>query len=175
MHVDHDSAIRFALSPKAAAAASTEVECFRHQRADLDCDQTTQRNGNPSGTNTANCPWGNRGRSRSRLGTSGDSLWLIRPDFTDRKVLFGCATFNIARTPILMADSGSTAKFALGPSLACRSERINARFVTPSPISSPPRSLAAAAPPHVAPAALQLQHGWHSGRLRLGTIKPGWS
>ena len=102
-------------------------------------------------------------------------LWIIRPDLTDRKVLFGCATFNVARTPILMADSGSTAKFALGPSLACRSERINARFVTPSPISSPPRSLAAAAPPHVAPAALQLQHGWHSGRLRLGTIKPGWS
>ena len=86
-------------------------------------------------------------------------LWVIRPDFTDEKVLFGCGTFCVARTPIPMADPASAAKFVLGRSLACCSELNKSPLLMQIHISSQLRSPAAAAPPHVALAALQLQHG----------------
>ena len=82
-------------------------------------------------------------------------LWVIRPDFTDEKVLFGCGTFCVARTPIPMADPASAAKFVLGRSLACCSELNKSPLLMQIHISSQLRSPAAAAPPHVALAALQ--------------------
>ena len=82
MRVDHESAVRFALPPIAAAAVFTEVGCFRRQCADLDCDQTTQRNGNRIVSSKGSALVTSRGvlnRAWGRQGTQNNPLRFHRP------------------------------------------------------------------------------------------------
>ena len=127
-------------------SAPTWIAAKRSNETEIHLEQTPA-NALGAIRGVSNHSWG-------RQGALGNS-----PRFHRRKVLFGCGTFCVARTPIPMADPASAAKFVLGRSLACCSELNKSPLLMQIHISSQLRSPAAAAPPHVALAALQLQHG----------------